>query len=58
MNLINVSQVKKFAKENNKQISKEALESLNARIISILDSAIRTTGRFTRITNTEINIAK
>ena len=58
MNLINISQVKKFVRENNKQISKEALESLNARIVSILDSAIRTTGRFTRITNTEINVAK
>jgi hypothetical protein len=58
MNLINISQVKKFVKENNKQISKEALESLNARVVSILDSAIRSSGKFTRITNTEINIAK
>jgi hypothetical protein len=58
MNLINLSQVKKFVKENNKQISKQALESLNGRVISILDSAIRTTGRFTRITHTEVNVAK
>jgi len=58
MNLINVSQIKKFARENNKQISKEALEALNSRVVSILDSAIRTTGRFTRITPTEVNLAK
>lgn len=58
MNLINTSQVKKFVKENNKQISKQALETLNSRVVSILDSAIRTTGRFSRITETEINLAK
>jgi hypothetical protein len=58
MNLINISQIKQFCRENNKQISKSALESLNVRIISILDSAIRTTGRFTRITENEIYVAK
>lgn len=58
MNLINISQVKKIVKEQNKQISKQALESLNNRVLNILESAIRTTGRFTRITETEINVAK
>lgn len=58
MNLINVAQIKKIVKENDKQISKQALESLNARVLAIVDSAIRTTGRFKRITETEINVAK
>jgi len=58
MNLINAKQVKQFCHENNKQISKQALESLNGKIISILDSAIRITGIFKRITDTEFNVAK
>jgi len=58
MNLINVKQIKQICHESNKQISKEALEALNVRVVSILDSAIRTSGRFTRITPTEINLAK
>ena len=58
MNLINVAQVKKIVKEQNKQISTQALESLNLRVLNILDSAIRTTGRYTRIQSDEINVAK
>lgn len=58
MNLLNISQVKKFVKENKKQISKPALEALNVKVVNILDSAIRTSGRFTRITDTEINFTK
>lgn len=58
MNLIISSQVKKYCHESQKQLSKEALEALNSRVVSILDSAIRTTGRFSRITETEVNLAK
>ena len=58
MRLINVNQVKQVCHESNKQISKEALEALNIRVINILESAIRTSGRFTRITDTEVTLAK
>jgi hypothetical protein len=58
MNLINVKQVKAYCHEANKQISKEALEALNSRVVNILESAVRTSGRFARITPTEINLAK
>ena len=58
MKLINVKQIKQVCHEANKQISKEALEALNVRVCNILESAIRTSGRFTRITNMEINLAK
>jgi hypothetical protein len=58
MNLINAKQVKAYCHENQKQVSKEALEALNFKVMGLLDSAIRLSGRFTRITDTEINMAK
>jgi len=58
MKLINVNQIKQVCHSNNKQISKKALEALNVRVVNILESATRTSGRFTRITDTEINLAK
>ena len=58
MKLINVKQIKQICHEANKQISKEALEALNVRVANILESAIRTSGRFTRITPIEINLSK
>ena len=56
--LLNVKQVKLYAKANNKQISKDALESLNKKVINILGSAINITGRFKRIRAFEIDMAK
>jgi hypothetical protein len=58
MNLLNAKQVKAYCHDNKKQVSKEAMEALNSRVIGLLDSAIRTTGRFSRITETEVNLAK
>lgn len=58
MNFINVSQVKKYVKENNKQISKEALIILDRKVLNILDSAISLTRGFKRITDTEISYSK
>ena len=58
MKLINAKQIKQVCHEANKQISKEALEALNIRVANILESAIRASGRFTRVTSTEVNLAK
>jgi histone H3/H4 len=52
---LNVKAVKTYVKDNNKQISKNAIEALNAKIEQILLKAIKNTGHFTRITGTEIN---
>ena len=56
--LLNVKQVKLYAKQNNKQISKEALELLERKVSLILDSAINITGRFKRIRAFEIEQVK
>lgn len=56
--LINVKKVKEYCKVNNKQISKEALESLDKKVFLILDEAINVTGRFKRIRAFEINMVK
>ena len=56
--LLNVKQVKQYAKANGKQISKQAIESLDKRVCQILDSAINITGRFKRIREFEINLGK
>jgi len=56
--LLNVKQVKLYVKQNNKQISKEALELLERKVAFILDSAINITGRFKRIRAFEIEQVK
>jgi len=56
--LINAKQVKQYVKENNKQISKDALESLDKKVSTILEKAINITGRFKRIRAFEINMVK
>jgi len=56
--LLNVKQIKQYVKENNKQISKEALESLNKKVALILDKALDITGRFKRIRAFEIESVK
>ena len=56
--LLNVKQVKLYAKQNHKQISKEAIELLERKIRLILDSAITITGRFKRIRAFEIEQVK
>lgn len=56
--LLNVKQVKNYLHENNKQISKDALEMLNVKVEDILLNAIRLTRGFKRITKTEIVFAK
>ena len=55
---INAKQVKKYLHDQNKQISKEALESLNFRVQSILSSAVINVKGFKRITPTEINFTR
>jgi hypothetical protein len=55
---INAKRVKIYVKEHEKQISKRAMEALNAKVITILLSAIHNTGHFRRITETEINFTK
>jgi len=55
---INVKQIKLYIKEQNKQISKNGLEALNAKVETILLSAIRNTRHFKRVTDTEINLTK
>jgi len=55
---LNQKAIKQYMHDNNKQISKEALESLNKRVESFLISAINLTGRFKRVSETEVNLAK
>jgi hypothetical protein len=55
---LNVKAVKQYIKEREKQISKEAVEALNTKIEYILLGAIRNTGHFKRVTETEINFTK
>lgn len=55
---INVKAVKTFLKEYDKQISQEAIEALNVKVMHILDGAIINTRHFKRITETEINFTK
>lgn len=56
--LINVKKVKDHCKASGKQISKEALESLDKKVSLILDEAINVTGKFKRIRAFEINMVK
>lgn len=56
--LLNVKQVKLYAKQSGKQISKDAIESLERKVSLILDSAINITGRFKRIRVFEIESVK
>lgn len=56
--LLNTKQVKNHCKANGKQISKEALESLDKKVSRILDEAINITGRFKRVRAFEINMVK
>jgi len=56
--LLNVKQVKQYVKQNDKQISKEAIELLERKVSLILDSAINITGRFKRVRAFEIESVK
>jgi hypothetical protein len=53
--LLNVKAVKDFIKSHDKQISKNAIEALNTKVEQILLGAIKNTGHFTRVTDTEVN---
>jgi hypothetical protein len=53
--LINKKSIKDYVKTNGKQISKEALESLDKKVANILDKSINAVGRFKRIGAIEIN---
>ena len=55
---LNVKQVKQYVKNNDKQISKEAIELLERKVGLILDSAINLTGRFKRVRAFEIEQVK
>jgi hypothetical protein len=58
MSFLNVAECKKFVHDNNKQLSKDAIEALSYRVQAILTSAISQSGRFTRITACEIQHSK
>jgi ribosomal protein S18 len=55
---LNQKSVRQFVKENQKQISKEAIEALDYKVRAILVSAIKNTGKFKRIGETEVNFVK
>jgi hypothetical protein len=58
MAFLNVKECKKFCHDNNKQLSKDAIEALNARVKTILTSAVISVGGFKRIGATEVNFKK
>ena len=51
---INKSNVKLLVKEHNKRIGKDGLEALNTRVRNIVEDAVRLTGGFKTIKETEI----
>lgn len=55
---LNQKAIKTFIKENEKQISKEAIDALDYKVRAILVSAIKNTGKFKRIGETEVNFVK
>jgi hypothetical protein len=55
---LNQKEVKKFCHDNNKQLSKEGIIALDARVKTILTSAVVNVGGFKRIGATEIQRTK
>ena len=58
MSIINRKKVKQFMKANDKQITEEAVNTLEGRMYSILRTAIKLTPGNKRVTNVEIFHAK
>ena len=52
--LVVKSKIAEIVKGNGKRMSKSAWDALDARVRNIIDGAIRNTGRFTTIKDTEI----
>lgn len=55
--LVVKSKVAQIVKDNNKRMSKEAWTALDTRVRNIVEAAIRSTGGFKTIKETEILIA-
>ena len=55
---LNVKAVKVYIKGHEKQISTNAIEALNSKVEQILLGAIKNTGHFKRVTETEVNFTK
>lgn len=54
MSFLNVKECKKFIHDHNKQLSKEAIESLNFRVQAILLGAVNNARAFKRVGESDI----
>ena len=53
---LKVSEIRRFFKEANKQVSKEAIEQIDYAVLRVLIRAVAATKNFRRVTDKEVSI--